>query len=80
MNSILRPLLPLLLLVPLMAAGSARAAVPAPSIAALVAQPLRLPPPVRSSGEIVRAERASVARLFTVSALSCVRTGNRMVC
>jgi hypothetical protein len=72
--TILRPLLPLLMLIPVIAiTGTGRAAVPVPNATPPMAIRARQQP-------IKPAIDDRLARIFTVSAQSCVRTGNRMVC
>jgi len=76
MSSLLRPLIPLLLLGPTLALMSERTQ---------AATPLASPPVVvRTLAAKVRqaepALRTAKARIFTVSAQSCVRSGNRMIC
>jgi hypothetical protein len=76
--TILRPLLPLLLLIPLIVvAGAVHAAAPL----ANASPPAAVAAPQRSSAAPIKPTLDSrLARIFTVSAQSCVRTGNRMIC
>jgi len=75
----LRPLLPLLLLIPVIALASAsRSAVPGQPSTAVRSEMVRAP--LAASADAPRKPQAAVARIFMASVQPCVRTGNRMVC
>ena len=70
----LRPLLPLLMLIPVIALASAghSAAPIAPGV-------LLKPTPIAFPADTLRKQQAAV-RILTAAVQPCVRTGNRMVC
>ena len=71
----LRPLLPLLMLIPVIALASAgHSAVPIASGVPIQRVPLAPP------ADTLRKQQAAVARIFTAAVQPCVRTGSRMVC
>jgi hypothetical protein len=78
MTMILRPLLPLLMLIPVIALASASySAVPIQAGAVVRTEMTRAP---LTAADTLRRQQADVPRIFTVSVQRCVRTGNRMVC
>lgn len=77
MTTMLRPILPLLMLIPLIAiAGTAHAATSA-DISVRTKPALSRP---HAAAPKVRTERPTLPRIFAFADRECVRSGNRMVC